>query len=117
MELNIYDVIKRPIVTSKSVELFRKLGQITFEVNTSANKVMIRNAVEKIWNVQVADIRVINLAGKNKVFARREFTSPDKKKAIVTLKKGYKIDIPGMFEAVGSAGDSAESMGSESGKE
>ncbi|MFA6527413.1 MAG: 50S ribosomal protein L23 [Candidatus Babeliales bacterium] len=101
MELSIYDIIKKPVVTSKSVELYKKLGQLTFEVDKSANKITIRRAVEKIWDVKVADIRVMNVGGKEKVFARRSFMSPDKKKAIVTLKQGYKIEIPGMLEAVG----------------
>lgn len=101
MELSIYNIIKKPIVTSKSVELFKKFGHLTFEVDKSANKIMVRQAVEKIWDVKVADVRIMNVAGKEKVFARRSFMSPDKKKAIVTLKKGYKIELPGMLEAVG----------------
>ena len=101
MELSIYDIIKRAVVTSKSVELYRKLGQITFEVNNKANKLVVREAVEKIWNVEVASVRMLNSSGKVKTFARRTFKSPDRKKAIVTLKKGYKIEIPGMIEGVG----------------
>lgn len=101
MELSIYDIIKKPVVTSKSVELFKKLGKLTFEVDRSANKITVRRAIEKIWDVKVAEVRIMNVSGKEKVFARRSFISPDKKKAIVTLKKGYKIEIPGMLEAVG----------------
>lgn len=101
MELSIYDIIKKPVVTSKSVELFKKLGQLTFEVDKSANKITIRRAIEKIWDVKVADVRIMNVGGKEKVFARKSFMSPDKKKAIIKLKKGYKIEIPGMLEAVG----------------
>lgn len=111
MELNIYDIIKKPIITSRSVELFRKLGKITFEVSRDANKIVIKNAVEKIWNVKVADICVIKVPGKIKSFARKEFETPGRKKAIVTLKKGYKIDIPGMLETVGAT----ESFGAENG--
>lgn len=115
MELSIYDIIKKPVVTSKSVELFKKLGQLTFEVDRSANKITIRRAVEKIWDVKVADVRVMNVGGKQKVFARKSFMSPDKKKAIITLKKGYKIEIPGMLEAVGlSEHQRVSSQGSES---
>lgn len=101
MELSIYDVIKKPVITSKSVDLFKKLGQITFEVNLNANKIMIRHAVEKIWNVKVADVRIVKLRGKTKVFARKSFTCSDRKKALITLKKGYKIEIPGMLEIIG----------------
>ncbi len=104
MELNSYDIIKRPVITSKSIELYKKLGKITFEVHKLANKVTIKNAIEKIWNVKVANVCVMNVSGKVKTFARREFTTPDLKKAIVTLKKGYKIDIPGMLETMGAEG-------------
>jgi large subunit ribosomal protein L23 len=103
MELSIFDIIKKPVITSKSVELYKKLGQITFEVNTTANKIAVRQAVEKIWNVKVAGVSILNVSGKKKIFGRRPFMSSNKKKAIVTLKKGYKIEIPGMFEAMGVA--------------
>jgi large subunit ribosomal protein L23 len=111
MELNVYDIIKKPIITSRSVELFRKLGKITFEVHKDANKIVIKNAVEKIWNVKVASVCVMNVPGKVKSFARKEFETPGRKKAIVTLKKGYKIEIPGMLETIGAT----ESFGTEDG--
>lgn len=102
MELSIYDIIKRPLVTTKSVDLYRRLGQYTFEVHGGANKVMIRNAVEKLWNVKVDKVRVVKILGKLKLFNRREYLSSTKKKAIITLKKGYKVEIPGLFETMGS---------------
>lgn len=102
MELNIYDIIKRPVITSKSIELYKKLGKITLEVHTSANKTMIKDAVEKIWAVKVAGVGIVNLEGKVKTFARRDFQSSDRKKAIITLKQGYKIEIPGMLETMGA---------------
>jgi large subunit ribosomal protein L23 len=104
MELNVYDIIKRPVITSKSIELYKKLGKITFEVHKLANKINIKDAIEKIWSVKVDKVCVMNVAGKVKTFARREFTTSDHKKAIVTLKKGYKIEIPGMLETMGAAG-------------
>ncbi len=102
MELSIYDVIKRPIITSKSLETFKKLGKITFEVHKLANKITVRNAVEKIWHVEVASISMVTIPGKTKIFGRKEFHVSAGKKAIVTLKKGYKIEIPGMFESMGA---------------
>lgn len=100
MELSIYDVIKKPVVTSKSIELYQKFGQVTFEVHVQANKIDVRRAVEKIWSVQVAEVRILRTAGKVKSFARREFTTSAKKKAIIKLKPGFKIDLPGMFEGI-----------------
>jgi large subunit ribosomal protein L23 len=104
MELTIFDVIKKPVMSNKSLELFKKLGKITFEVNKLANKIVIREAVEKAWNVKVAGVRIITVPGKAKSFGRKVYNTPSKKKAIVTLKKGYKIDIPGMFESMGTGG-------------
>jgi large subunit ribosomal protein L23 len=102
MELNVYDIIKKAVITNKSVDLFKKYGKVTFEVNKNANKIMVRNAVEKIWNVEVANVRIVNIPGKERVFARKSFVTPDRKKALVTLKKGYKIEIPGMIETMGA---------------
>lgn len=88
-------------MTTKSLEIFKKEGKITFEVHKKSNKIMIKQAVEKIWNVKVDNVRVISLRGKTKSFGRRPFVGPDKKKAIVSLKKGYTIDLPGHFETMG----------------
>lgn len=108
MELNIYDVIKRSITTPKSIGLQKHFGQLTFEVNKLANKVMIRQAVEKIWNVKVDKVRIVNIKGKNKEFARRTFKSPGIKKAIVTLKQGNRISLPSNFETMGVSGKQQE---------
>ena len=107
MELNVYDIIKKAVLTPKSWELLQKLGKLTFEVHCAANKSVVKDAVEKIWNVKVDKVCIMNVRGKNKVFARRQFSSSDRKKAIITLKKGYKIELPGQFEAMGAAQQNA----------
>jgi large subunit ribosomal protein L23 len=116
MELSVYNIIKKIIVTEKSADLFKRLGKLTFEVHKESNKVMIRQAVEKIWSVKVKDVHVIKCPGKNKLFGRKSFKSPDKKKAIVTLKEGYKIELPGHFETMGVAEGASEKMPSVEGK-
>ena len=103
MELNKYDIIKNIVVTGKSSKLFDALGKLTFFVHRAANKVMIRQAVEKLWDVKVDSVRVLSVRGKQKTFARQTFKTADTKKAIITLKKGYKIDLPGQFESMGTA--------------
>ena len=103
-----YDLIKKAVITEKSLELFNKFGKVTFEVDKAANKAMVRDAVEKIWSVKVDSIAIINLKGKNKLYARRPFSSSGRKKAIVTLKKGYKIDLSGQFETMGVAPSQVE---------
>lgn len=113
MELSVYNIIKRAVITEKSWKMLQKLGKVTFEVDTRANKVMIRHAVEKIWDVKVDNVCVINNAGKNKNYGRRPYVASDKKKAIVTLKKGYKIELPGQIEAMATRQASATEEGEE----
>lgn len=102
MALSKYDIVKSPIITPKSVELYRTLGQYTFQVHPKANKVMVKDAVKRLWDVDVEKVRIVNLPAKLKTFNRHSFISSGKKKAIVTLKKGYKIEIPGLFETMAS---------------
>lgn len=110
MEQNMHRIIKRVVMTEKSALLLDKFGQITFEVDRDANKVVIKKAIETLWDVKVDAVRSLNIKGKNKMFARKAFTAPDRKKVVVKLKKGYKIDLPGQFEAMGS-GPASESEG------
>jgi len=102
MEVSSYDIVKRIIMTEKSGDLFNRKGKITLEVAKDANKVVVRKAVEKIWDVRVSKVCIMNTPGKTKRFGRRPYFSPGKKKAIVTLQKGYKIEFPGQFESAGT---------------
>ena len=106
MDISAYDIIKKISVTSKSRTLFDKFGKITFVVHKDANKIMIKKAVEKVWAVKIANVCVLNVKGKAKAFARKRFQTSDIRKAIVTLKPGYKIELPGQFESMGVAGAS-----------
>ena len=110
MELGFHDVIKGVVLTTKSTEIFKKQGQITFKVHKAANKNVIKNAVEKIWDVKVEKVRVITVPGKQRRFGGKTFKIPNKKKAIITLKKGYSIDLPGQFETTGISSSVAESL-------
>ena len=101
MALNTYSIIKGVVLTTKSTELLKKLGKITFKIDKFANKIMVRDAVEKIWDVKVKNIRIILIAGKNRRFAGKTYKSSARKKAIVTLREGYKIDLPTHFESTG----------------
>ena len=55
-----YDIIKRPVITEKSEMLRREYNKYTFEVNTKANKIQIRKAVEEIFNVKVESVSTLN---------------------------------------------------------
>jgi large subunit ribosomal protein L23 len=88
---SMYDVIKRPIITEKSSALVEKL-QYTFEVDPKATKTEIKDAIEKIFKVNVVEIRTINVHRKAKRMQRFEGFKPAYKKAIVRLMPGQTID-------------------------
>jgi large subunit ribosomal protein L23 len=109
MELGIYDIVKKVILTSKSLQSYSKMGHITLDVHISANKPMIADAVRKIWNVEVEVVRTSRKVGKNKISAgKRAYQCSDRKKAIVTLKKGYKIEMLEQFKAASVQQPAAE---------
>lgn len=111
MELSMYDIIKGIVVSPKSLLMRHKLGKITFRVSSSVNKIMVRDAIEKIWNVKVRDVRMVNTKGKTKNVRRITHKRPDIKKAIVTLKPGFKIDLPDQYETMGLGKQSAAQTG------
>ena len=94
-ELSVWDVLKSPVVTEKSVLLKEgssedeTIGQIlTFRVNRRAGKIHIRKAVEEIFGVKVAKVRTVQYEGKMKKRGRYEGRRASWKKAYITLKKG-----------------------------
>ena len=94
-ELSVWDVLKSPVVTEKSVLLKEAssedeaVGQIlTFRVNRRAGKIQIRRAVEEIFGVKVSKVRTVHYEGKMKKRGRYEGRRASWKKAYITLKKG-----------------------------
>ncbi len=88
-------LIIEPIVTEKSERLREINNQYTFKVKKNINKIEIRRAIEKIFDVKVEQVRVMNFMGKPKRMGVFLGKRPDWKKAIVTLKKGEKIESLG----------------------
>jgi large subunit ribosomal protein L23 len=96
--ISVWDILKAPIVTEKSVILKeestdensgRKAGQVlTFRVERTAGKKDIKQAVEEIFNVKVSSVRTVQYEGKIKKRGRQEGRRPNWKKAYVTLRKG-----------------------------
>ena len=87
-------VILRPVVSEKSYALLDQ-GVYTFVVDSGANKIEIRQAIESIFNVSVEKVNTLNRKGKRKR-NRRSFTfgtRSDIKRAVVTLKAGDRIDL------------------------
>ena len=89
---NPHDIIVKPIVSERSMELMGE-NKYTFIVDKSANKVEIAHAIEKIFKVTVVKVNTLMVRGKNRRMGRFVGKTPEKKKAIVTLKDGDKIEI------------------------
>lgn len=90
-------IILKPIVTEKMTSMTEKSGRVAFRVAASANKVQIKNEVEKLYNVTVVAVNTINVHGKRKSRYTKagliEGRMPSYKKAIITLKEGDAIDF------------------------
>lgn len=86
-----YQVIDRPLVTEKSMDL-GKLGKYVFKVHPDANKIEITAAVEQLFKVNVTKVNTVSVKGKT-VRGKKMGRTPDWKKAIVTLKPGQKITV------------------------
>jgi large subunit ribosomal protein L23 len=94
LNLNLYDVIRKPIISEKSNDLV-KFSKYTFEVCSTVNKGIIKKSVEKIFNVKVLDVNVQNVRGNTTFFKSRKGVQRSSKKAVVTLVKDYTIDFIG----------------------
>ncbi len=95
--MNLYSVIRKPLITEKSTLSRDERNQYIFEVDKRANKIEITQAVEKIFKVKVLNVRTLNMSGKKKRVGKTLGQKSDWKKAIVTLAEGNTIE---MFEKV-----------------
>jgi large subunit ribosomal protein L23 len=87
-------VIRRPIALTEKANLLReKNNQVIFEVARTANKLQIRDAVQKLFKVQVTDVNTMVMRGKDRRMGRGYARTQNWKKAIVTLKEGDSIDF------------------------
>jgi len=96
-EMHVYEVLKRPVLTEKSNYQSDALHRYTFEVDPRANKHQVRQAVEEIFKVTVANVNIMKVRGKNRRLGRHTGRTPDWKKAIVTVAPGESISF---FEGV-----------------
>jgi large subunit ribosomal protein L23 len=88
------DVIKRPLIlTEKGASLREKDNKYSFEVSRDANKIQIKQAVESLFNVNVADVHTMIVRGRSRRMGRGHAKTQNWKKAIVTLAEGEKIEI------------------------
>lgn len=89
----IYDVIKKPLITEKTTAEKDARNVVAFVVNKEANKIEIKESVEKLFKVKVSGVKTANVAGKVKRVGKHIGKRSNWKKAYVTLKEGSNIDF------------------------
>lgn len=87
------NVIIKPLITEKSTREAQHKNEYAFQVNADANKIVIKQAVEKLYNVKVVDVRTMNRKGKPHRTKIGEKTGSGFKRAIVKLDENSKIDL------------------------
>jgi large subunit ribosomal protein L23 len=92
--LSLYDVVRKPIISEKSTDSM-SLSKYTFQVDIKTNKDIIKKAVEKIFNVKVIKVNVLNSKGGVTFFKGKKGMKSSIKKAVVTLEQGNVIDFIG----------------------
>lgn len=86
-------IILSPHITNKSYDISDKSSYVVFKVVKSANKIEIKNAIEALFEVEVENVKTINVKGKLRNFNRIKGKSKDWKKAYIKLKKGHEINF------------------------
>ncbi len=94
----LYSVIKSIHMSEKAMKSEEKINQYVFKVCSTSNKFLIKKAVEKVFNVVVDSVRVINVKGKKKIFKQRIGKRSDWKKAYIKLKEGQEISYSGVSD-------------------
>ena len=92
-DAKLYNVIRAPRVSEKTARLQETSNQYVFEVATTATKGDIKIAVEKLFDVKVESVNVLNVKGKAKAFKNRMGRRADWRKAYVKLAEGQSIDV------------------------
>ena len=88
-----HEIIKAPLISEKTTWLANARNAYTFEVDGKADKIQIKAAIEKLYNVKVLDVRTIKVAGKPRCTRAGEKTTSEWKKAIIKLHPDNKIDL------------------------
>ena len=89
--ITIHEVLKRPVVTEKGITKKEQERTLCFEVAAAANKIQVKQAVEKLFNVKVEEVRTANFEGKIRRRGRFAGYKSDWKKAYVKLEPGQKV--------------------------
>ena len=92
---HITDVLKKPVLTEKSLLLQQTQNKYTFDVDLNANKTAVKAAVEKMFDVKVESVTIMNVKPKTKRMGKYVGKTNRRKKAIVRLKEGNEINLFG----------------------
>lgn len=111
MDLSIYDIIKKPVGSEKAYLLNSRMKKLVLLVHPKANRVMIKQAVEAIFNVVVEKVNTQMRKGKRRVVGRKETFGTLKKVAFITLKEGSVVDL---YQQVASNVTASDVMAQES---
>ena len=93
MKYDAYKIIKGPVVSEKTTLLSERDNKYVFEVALDANKIQIKRAIQEVFKVGVTKVRTMRIQGKLKRVRRELGRRPERKKAIVSLKKGDSIEL------------------------
>ncbi|MGD8499879.1 MAG: 50S ribosomal protein L23 [Phycisphaerales bacterium] len=93
VDVDDYNIIIRPLITEQGMHFANEKGAYCFEVNKKANKTQIGNAVERIYNVKVRNVRTANHRGKHRRRGRTYGMTSSWKKAVVFLDPEFHIDL------------------------
>ena len=87
------EIVLRPVITEKTLRIAERENAYTFQVHVTANKVQVRDAIERLFNVAVVDVRTQNIQGKRRRMGRYVGTTGNWKKAVVKVREGDTIDF------------------------
>lgn len=90
---NLYTTVLSPIISEKSNRIGEQSNQYVFQVAVSSNKKDVKAAIEKLFEVKVEDVQILNVKGKTKAFKGKQGKRPNWKKAYVRVQQGQLIDF------------------------
>ena len=88
-----YQIIKKPVITEKTTDQTVNRNAYTFQVPRNANKIEVRAAVEKLFDVKVTSVNTLRVKGKWRRRGRTVGMTPEWKKAVVQIAEGQTIDV------------------------
>lgn len=87
------EIVLRPLITEKTLRIAERENAYTFQVDRNANKVQVRDAIERLFSVSVTDVRTQNMMGKFRRMGRSFGSTSNWKKAVVKVKEGDTIEF------------------------